>query len=78
MTIPAQQISIVEADPSMATRPGAIGRFRENTLTLLRTWRERARSRRELALMDERVRNDIAALRDVDWRHEASKPFWRA
>jgi uncharacterized protein YjiS (DUF1127 family) len=44
---------------------------------LVRTWHERARGRRELAMLDRRARRDLG-LTDVDVWREANKPFWRA
>jgi uncharacterized protein YjiS (DUF1127 family) len=44
---------------------------------LLRRWRQRERSRRELASMDERMLRDIG-LSAGEARFEAGKPFWRA
>lgn len=43
---------------------------------LLAVWAQRARTRRELAALDERLLQDIG-LRRGDALHEASKPFWR-
>ena len=43
----------------------------------LRTWRERARQRRELAQWTERDLHDVGLSRS-DIVHEAEKPFWRA
>lgn len=47
------------------------------TIELLRAWRMRARSREELATMDERMLTDIGLTRSAAL-FEASKPFWRA
>jgi uncharacterized protein YjiS (DUF1127 family) len=44
---------------------------------LLRRWRQRERSRRELASMDERMLKDIGLSAGAA-RCEAGKPFWRA
>jgi uncharacterized protein YjiS (DUF1127 family) len=52
------------------------GLFRR-ALTVLRTWSERARARRELASWGERELHDIG----VSWSsvaEEVNKPFWRA
>ena len=43
---------------------------------LLREWRRRARSRAELATLDERMLRDIGVTRAEIW-HETNKPFWR-
>lgn len=40
-------------------------------------WRERARTRRDLASMDDRLRRDIGLSR-FRLIQEANKPFWRA
>jgi uncharacterized protein YjiS (DUF1127 family) len=45
-------------------------------LMLVRTWRERSRVRRQLAVMSDRELHDIGKC----WpeiAYEASKPFWR-
>jgi uncharacterized protein YjiS (DUF1127 family) len=43
---------------------------------MLREWRRRARSRAELAMLDERMLRDIGVSRADIWR-EVNKPFWR-
>jgi uncharacterized protein YjiS (DUF1127 family) len=43
----------------------------------LHVWRERVRSRRELAQWTERDLHDVGISRS-DIVHEAEKPFWRA
>jgi uncharacterized protein YjiS (DUF1127 family) len=48
-----------------------------NTLSMLRTWRERARSRAELAARSDRELQDIGTCRS-SISEEISKPFWRA
>jgi len=40
------------------------------------TWRERARERRELALLDARSLRDLG-LNPGNVKYEANKPFWR-
>jgi uncharacterized protein YjiS (DUF1127 family) len=42
---------------------------------LLRTWRERGRSRRELLLMDEHILHDMG-IDCATARYEGTKPFW--
>jgi uncharacterized protein YjiS (DUF1127 family) len=42
----------------------------------LTTWRRRARSRAELAAMDDRMLGDLGLSRGAAY-FEASKPFWR-
>ncbi len=44
---------------------------------LIGTWHDRARERRELARLDERLLRDIGVSR-YDALAEARKPFWRA
>lgn len=41
------------------------------------TWRARARARRDLAAMDDRMRRDIGLSR-YQVLNETNKPFWRA
>jgi uncharacterized protein YjiS (DUF1127 family) len=45
-------------------------------VALLREWRRRARSRAELARLDERMLRDIGVTPGEAWQ-EFSKPFWR-
>lgn len=45
--------------------------------SLLRTWRQRAAQRRELAHWTERDLHDVGLTRD-DIELEVAKPFWRA
>lgn len=44
---------------------------------LLREWRRRARSRAQLAALDERMQRDIG-VSPLDVARECQKPFWRA
>ena len=46
-------------------------------LQLVREWRRRSRSRREIADLDEGALRDLA-LSASQMRFEARKPFWRA
>ena len=49
-----------------------------NTLLgLIRLWRLRARSRRDIAMLDERTIADLG-LSSSQVKFEAQKPFWRA
>ena len=50
---------------------------RAAAVTLLRTWRHRSRSRRELGQLSEAELPDMRISR-CDATAEASKPFWRA
>lgn len=54
-----------------------VGTIMQLAATRFFAWRERARSRRALAAMDERMRRDIGISRFAVL-HETSKPFWRA
>jgi len=45
-------------------------------IRLVRTWRQRARGRRQLAQMSEFQLKDIGVSR-IDAKREARKPFWR-
>lgn len=45
-------------------------------VAVVREWRRRARSRAELAMLDERTLRDIGITRADVWR-ETGKPFWR-
>ena len=56
-----------------ATLRGVIRR----TLTTLRTWHRRVRSRRQLLTLDDRMLADIGVSR-ADASCEAAKPFWQA
>ena len=49
-----------------------IGQWVETLLA----WRDRARQRRQLQTMSDRLLNDIGLTR-ADTEHEASKAFWR-
>lgn len=45
-------------------------------LATLLLWRQRARTRRQLALLDDRQLSDIG-ISSADRMDEVSKPFWR-
>ena len=45
-------------------------------VALVREWRRRARSRGELARLDDRMLRDIGVTPGEAW-HEINKPFWR-
>jgi uncharacterized protein YjiS (DUF1127 family) len=47
-----------------------------NTIDLLLVWRERARQRRQLRSLNDRMLRDIGLTR-ADVLAESSKPFWR-
>ena len=48
----------------------------EHTVDAISTWRERARMRRQLLMLDDRLLRDIGLTR-LQARGEAEKPFWR-
>jgi uncharacterized protein YjiS (DUF1127 family) len=48
----------------------------EHTVDAISTWRERARMRRHLLMLDDRLLRDIGITR-LQARGEAEKPFWR-
>jgi uncharacterized protein YjiS (DUF1127 family) len=60
-----------------ATSPSLFAVTASNTLSMLRIWRERARSRAELAARSDRELQDIGTCRS-SISDEISKPFWRA
>lgn len=51
-------------------------RFLRRGIDMLLEWNERARQRRQLARLDDRLLGDIGLSR-VDAEQEARKPFWR-
>ena len=56
---------------------GAVAVLVSSVLAMVRTWRERARSRRELAALNEHELRDMGTC----WSSisdEVNKPFWRA
>ena len=60
-------------------RPAATRRIQAalvGIVGLVREWRRRARSRAELAALDDRTLRDIGLTR-VDLCREIDKPFWR-
>jgi uncharacterized protein YjiS (DUF1127 family) len=57
--------------PGRAGASGALG-----AVTLLLIWRERARQRRQLELLNDHMLRDIGLTR-ADVFAEASKPFWK-
>ncbi len=50
--------------------------FRTNFLRMLDFWMERARTRRRLLTLDDRMLRDIGVSRADAWR-EGTKPFWK-
>jgi uncharacterized protein YjiS (DUF1127 family) len=51
-------------------------RFLHRVIDILLEWNERARQRRQLARLDDRLLGDLGLSR-VDAEQEARKPFWR-
>lgn len=60
------------ADQTTATSHGWFTRL----IRTLLEWRERARERRDLIAMDQRMLKDIGLTKVDAWR-EANKPVWR-
>jgi uncharacterized protein YjiS (DUF1127 family) len=58
-----------------AMRP-ALRQGLSRVFAALREWRQRSRSRAELARLDERMLRDIGVTRGDVWR-EINQPFWR-
>ena len=65
----------ITSTPGPAIRPG-FHRWLTVTLDTVLTWFERARSRRELAKLDDRLLHDIGVAR-TDADNESRKPFWK-
>ena len=57
----------------MTWRPLSLATFRQ----ILREWRHRAHSRREIVMLDDRSIGDLGISRS-QIEFEAQKPFWRA
>jgi len=55
--------------------PGLAGVIR-GMICLLLVWQDRAKSRHQLAELDDRLLKDIGISR-IDAHYEATKPFWR-
>ncbi|MGE0223548.1 MAG: DUF1127 domain-containing protein [Acetobacteraceae bacterium] len=62
--------------PAQEARPGG-HRIVHRVLGQVSTWAERARSRRILREMDDRMLSDFAVTPSEVWL-EARKPFWRS
>jgi uncharacterized protein YjiS (DUF1127 family) len=79
-TVPDRQNSLPGSDrycDRHTPPPSLVAVLASNALSMLRTWRERARSRRELAARSDRELQDIGASQS-SISNEISKPFWRA
>lgn len=62
------------AEQAVAARPGRFS-FLRRCLATLRLWRQRARERRALAALDDRLLADIGVTR-ADAERECERPFW--
>ncbi len=67
----------LQAKSGQGRRPGAIGALVAGLATWVRFWSERARQRRQLAALDDRMLKDIGLTR-ADVMSETDKPFWGA
>jgi uncharacterized protein YjiS (DUF1127 family) len=54
-----------------------LNRTIEHAVDTILTWHERAKTRRQLLMLDDRLLRDIGITR-LDARGEADKPFWQA
>ena len=52
------------------------GNILEKTLGTVKMWKARSRQRKQLALLDNRLLEDIG-LTKADVKREIAKPFWR-
>ena len=69
--------TIHDRRPQSRNRHGSALAAIETMLTFIRVWRERRRTRRQLAAMSERELRDIGIYWS-DIADEIGKPFWRA
>lgn len=72
---PTARIRIVAWPPRRSARDRLMHGINDS-MRMLRGWRERMRQRRALARLDERLLRDVGITR-VDAMAEANKPFWR-
>jgi uncharacterized protein YjiS (DUF1127 family) len=72
LDLSAEQYSRV-ASPKTA---GGLGRWARAALSRFAVWRQRSRSRADLAGLDDRMLRDIGITRVEAW-FECNKPFWR-
>jgi uncharacterized protein YjiS (DUF1127 family) len=63
-------------EPWLATAWRSLDAALRHAVDVVLTWRERARTRRQLLAFDDRLLKDIGITR-LDARSEAEKPFWR-
>ena len=72
-----QALNILSA-PNVALRQGSGPRaLLANACKMLYIWHERAKSRKVLASLDDRLLNDIG-IDVVERDRECAKPFWKA
>lgn len=76
----AQTWNRAEFAPARRTRGSSVRRAASQTLAtvlgLFARWQQRAKTRRQLALLDDRLALDIG-LDPEEVRHELQRPFWR-
>ena len=63
-------------EPWLASAWRVLDTALQHAVVAIWTWRERMRSRRQLAMLDDRLLRDIGITR-LQARSEAEKPFWR-
>jgi uncharacterized protein YjiS (DUF1127 family) len=63
-------------EPWLATAWRSLDAALRHAVDVILTWRERARTRRQLLTFDDRLLKDIGITR-LDARSEAEKPFWQ-
>ena len=63
-------------EPWLATAWRSVDAALQHAVDAILTWRERARTRRQLVMLDDRLLKDIGITR-LDAQGEAEKPFWR-
>jgi uncharacterized protein YjiS (DUF1127 family) len=63
-------------EPWLATAWRSLDAALQHAVDAILTWRERARTRRQLVMLDDRLLKDIGITR-LDAQGEAEKPFWR-
>jgi uncharacterized protein YjiS (DUF1127 family) len=64
------------SEPSLPRAWRALHAALRPAVDAISTWRERARMRHQLLLLDDRLLRDIGITR-LEARSEAEKPFWR-
>ncbi len=68
----------MRAPAALPSPPGhGLAGLRDAVAARLRSWRERARARRELRELDDAILRDLGLPR-AQARFDADKPFWRA